>query len=583
MDQLHSQTPTRIGEFTIVRPLAKGRHSRVYLGESARGHQVAVKVMDPEAARDRLARQRFARGIDDARRVRASVIPRVLAAGAAAPAPWVATQYLVGPTLAERLTSGSPPTEPEVLEIVADVATCLVALHAVGLVHGELEPSKIVLTDDGARVVDIGANAQFDGSAIDDPELDASTVGFLAPEQVAQDWVGSPADLFALGAVAFWAATGRPVFGTGTGPEIAGRIVHDDPDLSRLANPRLRGLIWDCLAKGPTVRPRAEDVARFARPMSAQRPPVLGMGAGAGSAAAGGAAAATTTTGTTAGTTTSGTTTSGTTTTGATAADGPFAAGSRAHLAAAGTGSVTAPSSAAASPRDRNVGRARRVLPAVFGAFVVAQIGWAALSPSGQADSAQTPSPTTAPAARPGAASPAPAASPARAARAAPSASAARRSPVRTPASPAPTPSPRVLATPLPTMPVPVPGVPLPVLPTPVVPRTAVPAPPAAAPTTPRVTPRRPAAPPAAPGTPTEPGPAPRPTTVAPAPSIVVPPARPTVVPSVEPTTEPTREPAPPALEPTAPIRPPDRAPAPTAGPTAGPEPVAPGSVGSPG
>lgn len=282
MEQGWSQIPERIGEFAIVRELGVGRRGRVLLGEPhGGGDRVAIAVMDPAHARDRLARRRFARGIDEARRVRGPGIPGVVAADSDAPIPWVATQYLPGPSLAERVAEQGPLPQPEALDVVADIATALHTMHAAGVTHGELDPTYVILAPGGACVVGVGAHPQFDGSAIDDPNADGTAVGFLAPEQVTEDWVGPPADIFSLGAVAYFAATGRSVFGVGSGPEVAGRLVHDEPDLTALANPRLRGLVWDCLGKDPSGRPRADEVARFAKPGTQTRPPALEVGGAA--------------------------------------------------------------------------------------------------------------------------------------------------------------------------------------------------------------------------------------------------------------------------------------------------------------
>lgn len=354
MDEVQGHIPAAIGEFRILRLLSQGRHARVYLGESSDGGQVAVKVMDHDRARDRLARRRFAHSIDTARRVQGSGTATVIAADSDSALPWLATQYLPGPTLAQRVSEHGPLPEPQVLRLVADLALALASMHAVGVVHGKLEPTNVLLTAQGAKLIDVGAHRPLHGSAIDDPDVDDTAMGYLAPEQVTEDWVGPPADIFSLGSVAFFAATGHVAFGAGSAAQVVHRLVNDEPDVSSLKNPRLRGSVWDALAKEPSQRPSAADVAQFTRPDSADLPPALAFGAGVATAAA--------------------------------LAD--TRAASRLTLA---SDASQAASAQAPGPADQTgPRRIRWLVPVVLGSLVVVQVGWTGWSSRGRAEPAAT-------------------------------------------------------------------------------------------------------------------------------------------------------------------------------------------------
>lgn len=474
MEQVWSHTPERIGEFAIVRELGIGPRGRVFLGEpQGDADPVAIAVMDPARARDRLARRRFARGIDEARRVRGQGIPGVVAADTNAPMPWVATEYVPGQTLAERVAQEGPLSQPEVLGVVADIAAALHTMHAAGVTHGELNPTCIILSPAGACVTGVGAHPQFDGSAIDDPNADGATVGFFAPEQVTEDWVGPPADVFSLGAVAYFTATGRPVFGAGNGPEVAGRLVQDEPDLTALTNPRLRGLVWDCLGKDPLGRPRADEVASFARPVTHSRPPALEVGAAAAVAASSSHGS-----GSEAG---EGISQTATAAAGTTPTKSPATTGSREAVSA---GAAAPAAAARTAGGDTTASRIRRALPVLIASALLAQLGWVAWSSRGRVE--PTPSSTrTAATTAARAARPAPPATPAKAPVSRPNASRPATSAPKSvftlfPALPLPrrsgTTEPSLRLAPLP--PAPIPGFPLPVIPAPRVTRAPISRPP---------------------------------------------------------------------------------------------------------
>jgi hypothetical protein len=127
-------------------------------------------------------------------------------------------------------------------------------VHALGLVHRDLKPSNVLLAVDGPRVIDFGISRALDATSMTSSQVMAGTPAFMSPEQAQGVPVGPAADVFALGSVIAYAATGAAPFGGGEPIAVAYRVVHADPDLSRVPGP-LRGLVAACLAKDPADRP----------------------------------------------------------------------------------------------------------------------------------------------------------------------------------------------------------------------------------------------------------------------------------------------------------------------------------------
>ncbi|MEU9701247.1 serine/threonine-protein kinase [Streptomyces sp. NPDC047981] len=150
--------------------------------------------------------------------------------------PWMATQYFDAPTLSRRIREEGALEEGAVWRLGRGLAEALRDVHRAGLVHRDLKPSNVLLTDDGPRVVDFGIARVLEAEPRTRTGKILGTVSFMAPEQLsAPREVGPAADVFALGGVLAYAATGRGPFDgdTGTPPiAIAMKIAQDEPDLA---------------------------------------------------------------------------------------------------------------------------------------------------------------------------------------------------------------------------------------------------------------------------------------------------------------------------------------------------------------
>jgi hypothetical protein len=152
--------------------------------------------------------------------------------------------------------------------MLAGVAEALRAVHAVGIVHRDLKPSNILLGQDGPFVIDFGIAQASDSTALTRTGLKVGTPSFMAPEQIRGSLATPAADVWALGAVALYAATGQRAFGEGDTTVVYYRVVHEAPDLS--ACPAwLLPLVQACLSKDPEARPDLQEVLDFLKGISA--------------------------------------------------------------------------------------------------------------------------------------------------------------------------------------------------------------------------------------------------------------------------------------------------------------------------
>ncbi|WP_405862433.1 protein kinase [Streptomyces sp. NBC_00090] len=253
-----SRVGTLIGRYVIEHKLGEGGMGTVYLARSRGGRAVAVKVARPELASDPSFRARFRAEVAAARRVGGFHTAQVVDADPEAEAPWLATAYIPGPTLAGLLAAQGPMGEERLRTLGAALAEALEAIHACGLVHRDLKPGNIVMAPDGPRVLDFGIARALESTRLTATGSAFGTPGYLAPEQALGEEVTGAADVFALGAVLVAAAGGRP-FGEGTPMGLMYRSVHEAPDLGTVPE-GLRGLVARCLAKNPAERPTPDEI-----------------------------------------------------------------------------------------------------------------------------------------------------------------------------------------------------------------------------------------------------------------------------------------------------------------------------------
>ncbi|WP_405433914.1 bifunctional serine/threonine-protein kinase/ABC transporter substrate-binding protein [Streptomyces anulatus] len=268
MEPLRSTDPARIAGYRVLGRLGAGGMGVVLLGRSPGGALVAIKLIRTEYADDVGFRARFRREVAIARQVRNRWAVPVVDADTEAPAPWLATEFVPGPALSEAVGSGGPLPERGVRALGSMLAEALEAVHAAGLVHRDVKPGNVLLGLDGPRLIDFGIARALDDTVLTATDVIVGSPGFLSPEQAQGRRIGPASDVFSLGCVLVYAATGGRPFGSGPVEAMLFRTVHDTADLSALP-PGLVPVVEACLSKDPGDRPAAAEIRRaFAEDLS---------------------------------------------------------------------------------------------------------------------------------------------------------------------------------------------------------------------------------------------------------------------------------------------------------------------------
>jgi serine/threonine protein kinase len=260
-------TGERIGPFQIVAPIGKGGMGEIYRARDTRlDRDVALKMLPDGSATDEESLRRFER---ETRAVAALNHPNILAihdTGMHRDIPFAVTELLQGETLAERLRSG-PLAAPRAAEIACQIAEGLAAAHAMGVIHRDVKPENIFLTNDSrAKILDFGIarienpalrTGKHSTSASTSSAFVVGTAGYISPEQVRGRRADGRSDVFALGAVFFEMLTGRRAFQRDSAVETLGAVLRDDPrrlEEARKIPETLAGYLFRCLEKDPADR-----------------------------------------------------------------------------------------------------------------------------------------------------------------------------------------------------------------------------------------------------------------------------------------------------------------------------------------
>lgn len=272
MDPLQAGDPDTVGRYRLLGRLGEGGMGRVYLGRTPEGQQAAVKVIRDDLAGDTGFRHRFRREVSAATAVAGMFTARVLDADPDGEPPWLATQFVDGPSLRQVVMAHGPLDEPSLHRLTLGLAEALSAIHAAGLVHRDLKPANVLLAADGARVIDFGIAHSSGATPLTGTGEMIGTPEYMSPEQVAGTGPpGAAGDVFSMGATLCFAATGRGPFAAETGAAVLYKVLEAEPDLRGMP-PAAADVARRCLAKDPARRPTAPQVAMWLRGMATPPP-----------------------------------------------------------------------------------------------------------------------------------------------------------------------------------------------------------------------------------------------------------------------------------------------------------------------
>ena len=288
-----------LGGCRIVRQIGRGGMGVVYLAEQlGTGRLVAVKVVAPRFAADRVFRERFQSEARHAASIKHANVITVHDAGEAHGVPYLIMDYIDGRDLRKIIETESPLDPRRVAAIVAQVGAALDAAHAAGLVHRDVKPGNVLVARSNSRehvyLTDFGLTKRFTAreAGFTNPGEWVGTVDYTAPEQLEGRRVGSSTDVYALGCVLYQALTGVVPYPRDTDAAKVAAHLRELPPPLRAVRPELPptfdAVISRAMAKDPAHRfPSAGDLGRAAISAAAGSP----ISASQGSVATGAAAA----------------------------------------------------------------------------------------------------------------------------------------------------------------------------------------------------------------------------------------------------------------------------------------------------
>ncbi|GAB2955703.1 serine/threonine-protein kinase [Streptomyces pseudoechinosporeus] len=262
---LRAGDPEEIGGYPLEARLGAGGMGTVFLSRTASGRPIAIKLIHQQFAGDEEFRTRFRQEVSAARRVSGVFTAAVVDADVESHHPWMATAYISGPTLAQRISADGLLGGAELRTLAIGLTEALRDIHRAGVVHRDLKPSNVVLSPEGPRVIDFGISRAADHQTLTMTGRVIGTPPYMSPEQLqAPREVGPESDVFSLGTLLVYAATGQGPFDADSPYMTAYQVVHEAPALDRVPD-ALRALVEPCLAKEPKNRPSADEFLKQLR------------------------------------------------------------------------------------------------------------------------------------------------------------------------------------------------------------------------------------------------------------------------------------------------------------------------------
>ena len=256
VEPLRRWDPEQVGGYVVTGRLGAGAMGQVYLGRSAAGRLVAIKMIKAELAEEPDFRTRFGQEVAAARRVSGAFTAAVVAADSEADVPWLATVYVPAPSLSTLVRTCGPLPEHAVRWLAAGCAEALESIHRAGLIHRDVKPSNVLVSPDGPRVIDFGLARAAERVQLTATRGSVGTPAYMAPEQARDNrQATSASDIYSLGATMLYAAIGRAPYQGETVMDVLVRLATEPPDLSALPA-GLTELVAACLERDPRARPQ---------------------------------------------------------------------------------------------------------------------------------------------------------------------------------------------------------------------------------------------------------------------------------------------------------------------------------------
>ncbi|WP_280220189.1 serine/threonine-protein kinase [Nocardia neocaledoniensis] len=270
MQSLGPHDPPALGRYRLLAVIGRGGMGQVLLGRGQDGRLVAVKKIHPHLTGNPEFRARFRREVEASRQVTGAYTAGVVDHDAEAETPWLASEFIAGPSLQEAVGEFGRLTMSGLKLLATGLAMALIEIHRTGLVHRDLKPSNVLLTNEGPRVIDFGiARAMADDITLTATGAVIGSPAYMSPEQAECRPLTAASDVFAVGALLAMAATGASPFEAASTPQVLYNVLYRTPDTSAIPG-ALRALVDACLAKDPADRPTPERILELADGLAAE-------------------------------------------------------------------------------------------------------------------------------------------------------------------------------------------------------------------------------------------------------------------------------------------------------------------------
>jgi serine/threonine protein kinase len=260
MEPLSPQDPKNIGPWKLLNRIGAGGMGVVFYAEQ-KTKRVALKVVRNSFLDSPELKSRLEREVELMSQINSNRVAKVIDSGTDDAFAWVATEYINGPDLKEKVLSDGPLSRDEWFELAKGLLEALVAVHATGVIHRDIKPSNILLSDSGPKLIDFGIAQVSDATSLTATGVVAGSPAWLSPEQIHGDEITAATDIFSAGSVLVFAANGKSPWGDTTStktPVVFNRISNEKPDLESLSFHQKK-IVEPMLVKNLKSRSQAKD------------------------------------------------------------------------------------------------------------------------------------------------------------------------------------------------------------------------------------------------------------------------------------------------------------------------------------
>lgn len=257
--------PQSVGDYDLVSLLGQGGMGTVYLAHNRRtDRRVALKLLRTQFVSDEEGRRRLEREVRSQERVRSPLVAEIVDADPWGPVPYVATRYVPGPSLHDKVAQEGPLKGADLDHFAERLAEGIAACHAVGVLHRDIKPSNVLIEGRTPILIDFGLARVADDPKITVTGLLLGTPGYLPPEILHGDEATPATDVHSWAATVAYAASGRPPYGSGPSMAVMDRARRGEHDLDGIAQP-LRDVLDRALAPDPAKRPTLDELRAWLR------------------------------------------------------------------------------------------------------------------------------------------------------------------------------------------------------------------------------------------------------------------------------------------------------------------------------